>query len=254
MSRVAFTFLMIFPFTVQSQVRERVTQTTEWFGTSFAIKFTPKLGVFVDGQYRFVGAESSAQQVRLAFDYCLNDKFMITPVAATYNWNFLYGKQPASVVNNEIRIYQQFQYKHHAGKFFFTHRFRTEERLIQFHSGDAVNGFVDEGYDENFQFRIRHRVWCNYALTHDRLEPKTWFIASLAEAFMSWGERVTYTNKIDQVRLFVGPGYQFSRHGNIQIGPLYQYLVKRNGLQQENNVGFYPQLNYNLDLFSHSVK
>ena len=73
-------------------------------------------------------------------------------------------------------------------------------------------------------------------------------MAGMVEWFMSWGDLVTYDNKIDQYRLFVGPGYQFSKNVNLQAGPVYQYLIKKQGLEQENNVGLFVQLNYNFDL------
>lgn len=231
--------------------RERVTQAVEWFGTTSSIKFTPKLGITLDGQYRFAQSFDNMQhQFRFAFDIYPNKKWMISPLAYVHVWNFKYGEQPAAVVNNEHRIYQQIQFKHSVKKFFFTHRFRAEQRFIQYHSGNAVDGFVDEGYTQNVEFRIRHRTWANYALNNEKLDPKTWYIAAFIEAFMSWGpeQYITYTGKIDQLRLFSGIGYQFSKTGNVQLGPHYQYLVKSKGDKQENNVGVFVQFNYNFDL------
>ena len=231
-----------------------MSQGIEWFGTSSAVKLAPKFGVYFDGQYRFArNMENMQHQFRFALDYYVNGKLTISPLGYVQIWNYKYGKQPAGVVNNEHRIYQQFQFKHSIGKFFLTHRFRTEERFIQFHSGTAPN-YVDEGFDDNFQFRIRHRIWVNRPFGKDKIEPKTWYMAALAEAFMSWGDRVTYDNKIDQYRLFFGPGYQISKNANVQLGPFYQYLIKKNGAELENNLGVYLQLNYNFDLTKPVVK
>jgi hypothetical protein len=228
--------------------RAKVTQGVEWIGTSSNVRLTHRLGFFVDGQYRFVaGLRNMQHMVRSSFDIYLNKHLSISPIGYSYIWNFRYGEQPAAFVNNEHRFYQQLQYSHSIGKFSIAHRFRSEERMIQFHSGTPPNG-VNEGYHENFQFRIRHRVWANMPFRGEKVEPKSWYLASMVELFMSWGERVTYDNKIDQYRLFLAPGYQLSKHANIQVGPYYQYLVKRNGLEQENNVGVLLQLNYNFDL------
>ena len=233
--------------------RERVTQGIEWIGASSNLKLTPRLGVFLDGQFRFAGTENMQHMLRGSLDFYITNHLSISPFGYSYIWNFKYGKQPASIVNNEHRIYQQLQYSHSIGKFFITHRFRAEERMIQFHSGTPPL-VVDEGYDENFQFRIRHRIWVNRPIKGSRFEPKSWYLASMFEFFMSWGDRVTYDNQIDQYRLFLGPGYQISKLANIQLGPYYQYLVKRNGLQQENNVGVLVQLNYNFDFTKPAVK
>ena len=67
------------------------------------------------------------------------------------------------------------------------------------------------------------------------------------EVFVSWGEFVTY-NQIDQNRIFVGVGYQFTKDFTIQSGPFWQLLVKANGAQQENNIGIGTWLTYNFDL------
>lgn len=245
------TLVLALSSTMAFAQRAQVTQAMEWFGTSSAVKLSPKFGIYLDGQERFArGFENMQHQFRIAFDIYANNKLTITPVGYVYVWNFIYGEQPASVINNEHRIYQQIQYKHNIGKFFFTHRFRTEERMIQFHSGNAVDGYRDEGYDENFQFRIRHRVWVNRPFKGEKVEPKSWYMAALVEAFMSWGDPqyITFTSKLDQFRLFTGPGYQISKSANIQFGPFYQGLIKAKGDKQENNIGLFVQLNYNFDL------
>jgi hypothetical protein len=230
--------------------RERVTQGVEWFGTSSAIKLAPQFGLYLDGQYRFAKSMDNMQhQFRIAPEIYVNNKLTISPVGYVYIWNFIYGDQPAAVINNEHRLYQELKFKHAAGKFSFTHRFRTEERFIQFHSGNAVDGFVDEKYDKNVQLRLRHRVWVNYALNGDRVEAKTWYIPALVEAFVSWGNPayITYEGKLDQLRLYTGIGYQLNKNANIQVGPFYQMLIKAKGDKQENNIGSYIQLNWNFD-------
>jgi hypothetical protein len=234
-----------------SQSRARVTQPIEWFAVTSVTKLAPKFGLTVDGQFRFAqGFNNMQHMVRFSIDYHHNKQWMISPIGYSHIFNYQYGEQPVAVVNNEHRLYQQIQFKHSAGKFAFAQRFRAEERFIQFHSGNAVDGFEDEGYDENFQFRIRHRAFMTYAINREKLEPGTWHAVAFVEAFMSWGDNtyVTYTSKIDQLRLLGGIGYQFNKAGNIQVGPYYQYLVKPRGDKQENNVGFLLQINYNMDL------
>ena len=244
------TFLIsVISFQAMAQ-RAKVDQGVEWFGTSSAVKLHPKFGIYLDGQFRFAKSFDNMQhQFRTAFDFYVNNKLTISPVGYVYIWNYIYGEQPAAVINNEHRIYQQIQYKHTTGRFAFTHRFRTEQRFIQFHSGSSPN-FVDEGYSENFQFRLRHRVLVNLPLKGEKVEPKSFYITGFTEFFMSWGKEqyITYTGKLDQFRLFVGPGYQINKSANIQLGPFYQYLVKSKGDKQENNIGSFVQLNYNFDL------
>ncbi len=235
-------FLLVLLFPGLALAQTKVTQGVEWFGTSSAVKLAPKFGVYLDGQFRFAQNNNMQHQFRFAFDIYANSKLTISPLAYVQVWNYKYGEQPAGFVNNEHRLYQQIQYKHSIGKFFFTHRFRTEERFIQNHSVDPGGEF------SNHQFRIRHRVWVARPFGKDKIEPKTWYIAGLFEWFMSWGKLVTYDNKVDQYRAFIGPGYQFNKNVNLQLGPFYQYLIKKQGAEQENNVGMFLQFNYNFDL------
>jgi len=240
-----------------AQTRERVTQGIEWFGTSSAVKLAPKFGVYLDGQYRFAQSMDNMQhQFRVAPEIYVNKNLTISPMGYVQIWNYLYGKQPASAKNNEHRLYQEVKFKHSIGKFFFTHRTRTEERFIQYHSKNTAGDYVDEGFDENFQFRIRHRIWMNMPFKGEKIEPKSFYLASLVELFMSWGDPqyVTYVGKLDQYRLYGALGYQINKSANIQAGPFYQYLVKPKGDKQENNVGVYVQLNYNFDLTKPAAK
>lgn len=251
MSKYACILLMGFSGWLQAQPRQRVTQPIEWFAITSITKLTPKFGLTLDGQFRFAQSLNNMQDLlRFSLDYHHNAKWMFSPMGYARIFNYQYGEQPVAVVNNEHRLYQQIQFRHSKGKFFFVQRLRAEERFIQFHSGNAVDGFVNEGYGENFQFRMRHRALMTYAINHDKLTPGTWHAVAFAEAFMSWGDKtyVTYTGKVDQLRLFSGIGYQFNKAGNVQVGPYYQYLVKPRGDKQENNVGFLLQVNYNMDL------
>lgn len=253
--------MFLLPALAIGQSRAKVTQAVEWFGTSSAIKLAPQFGLYLDGQYRFAKSMDNMQhQFRIAPEIYVNKKLTISPVGYVFIWNYLYGDQPSTYKNNEHRLYQEVKFKHSAGKFHFTHRFRTEERFIQVHSkADPLQSnaepSVDEWYDNNVQFRIRHRVWMNYALNNEKLEAKTWYVPALVEAFMSWGNPayITYEGKLDQLRLYTGIGYQFNKNANIQFGPFYQMLIKAKGDKQENNVGTYLQLNWNFD-FSKPVE
>ena len=249
-------FLAVFLFCNLNTFSQRaiVTQGVEWFGTSSAVKLHPRFGVYLDGQFRFArDFENMQHQFRVAADFYATSKLTISPLGFVYVWNYIYGKQPASVINNEHRIYQQIQYKHSLGRMAFIHRFRMEERFIQLHSGNFPN-YIDEGYQDNFQFRLRHRILMNTPLKGEKIEPGSLYLTGFMEFFMSWGKQqyITYTHRLDQFRLFTGIGYHINKVGNIQIGPFYQCLIKSKGDKQENNIGSFVQLNYNFD-FSKKV-
>ena len=98
----------------------------------------------------------------------------------------------------------------------------------------------------NKQVRLRYRALANIPLTNATMKPKTIYISVRDEIFMSRVSMVTY-DEPDQNRLFVGPGYQFTKKLAVQAGYFYQFLVKSNGAKQENNFGPLLQLNYNFD-------
>lgn len=224
-----------------------VHQSIEWFSLNSTIKVHQRVGIFVEGNFRFVQTLNPQQyQFRTAVDITLSKNFSIVPVGYVYSWNFQYGKQPVSYVNNEHRLYQQVMYKHAIGRFYFHHRFRLEERFLQDHHTSAEGVVIGDAYT-NERNRIRYRPLVYIPLNHNKIEAKTVFISVWDEVFASWGKDVTYHSP-DQNRLFVGAGYQFTKLISVQAGGLYQMLKKSNGALQENNVGMLILLTYNLDL------
>jgi hypothetical protein len=126
--------------------------------------------------------------------------------------------------------------------FYFQQRLRMEERFIQAHSStETSDAYSDERY------RLRYRSLVNVPLNSAKIEAGTWFASVWDEIFLSWGKAVTYNDAPDQNRIYGGLGYQFSKPFSIQAGFIYQYMIKKNGLQQENNYGGMIQLTYNPD-------
>lgn len=230
----------------QSTSRQKVTQAIEWSSWATNVKLHKKLSILLEGQFRFAGEFEPMQfQFRTAADIHIAKNFSVAPLGYVYTWNPTYGKQPNKFVNNEHRIFQQAQFKHHVGRASFSHRARLEQRFIQVHSthnGEVIN----EGYDL-YTNRIRYRLGINMPLGKNEIGPKTLFASFYEEAFLSFGKEVTY-HEPDQNRLFLGLGYQVDKKFTINTGFLYQMLVKAGGTMQENNVGVQVNLAYNIDL------
>jgi hypothetical protein len=53
------------------------------------------------------------------------------------------------------------------------------------------------------------------------IDARSYYLFVYDELFMSWGERITY-HEIDQSRVFMGLGYQFTEDFTIQSGFLQQ--------------------------------
>lgn len=229
-----------------------VNQSLEWFSVNSTMKVHPRVNIYGELNFRFVrGFEAQQHQVRTAVEFVVFKNLIITPLGYVYTWNFTYGKQPAGFANNEHRIYQQLVFKHAAGRINFQHRARLEERFIQTHHLSTEGTTVGDEYNDKRE-RFRYRLAMTIPLNHEKIEPHTVFVSLSDEIFASWGKNVTYHSP-DQNRVFVGAGYQFTKHASVQAGALYQMLKKSNGLQQENNVGAMVQFSYNLD-FTHEPK
>ena len=225
--------------------KETVTQPIEWFAIMSNIKVHKRMSVYVEGQFRYAGSLDPMQyQARTGLDIHINKQLSIMPLAYVYVWNPIYGKQPATFVNNEHRIFQQVSYKHHVGPAFISHRARLEQRFIQVHQNN--NGeIVYKGYDLYLN-RFRYRFLANVPINHSAMDPKTIYACLYDEIFVDFGQSVVYTDP-DQNRFFAGMGYQVNKMVSIQGGFLYQMLIKLSGVKQENNVGFQIQFQYNLD-------
>jgi len=237
---------LILPSIAQESGRETVTQSVEWFALGSNIKIHKRVSILAEGQFRYAQNFKPMQfQFRTGVDVTLNKHFSVLPLGYVYSWNPLYGKQPASFVNNEHRIFEQVMYKHALGRVNVSHRVRLEQRFIQVHQNN--NGeIIDEGYDLHLN-RVRYRLMANIPLNHEKMEARTVYISLYDEAFLSWGKSLTY-NEPDQNRVFAGAGYQITKQFSVQGGFFYQLLIKANGTKQENNVGMQFQVNYNIDL------
>lgn len=227
--------------------REIVNQSIEWAAITSNIKVSKKLTVIAEGQFRYARDFEPMQfQARTGLEVKLNDHFSIVPIGYVYTWNHLYGKQPATVENNEHRLWEQVSYSHSFGRVSLDHRLRLEQRFIQEHSLTKEGNLIDEGYG-NRQNRLRYRFMAKIPINNVTIQPNTWFVALYDEVFVSWGKKVSF-HEPDQNRIFGGLGYEFSKKISGQGGFLYQMQIKENGAKQENNVGFQIQLNYNLVL------
>jgi hypothetical protein len=220
-----------------------VDQPIEWFAIASTSKLTKHINVYADVHIRYAkGFDPMQNQIRIAPEWVFSKTISFAPIGFVYIQNFLYGDQPAKIVNNEHRLYQQVMVKHSLGKWAFNHRFRVEERFIQNHTKGTGE---DEGFT-NQQTRIRYRALVTYAFNKPKVEAGAFFGSFYDEFFVSWGSKVTY-NSPDQNRLYLGVGYQFSKNVSLQTGFLYQALLKTNGTLQENNMGVMTQFTYNFD-------
>lgn len=249
---VVITLFFVVNSAFSQTAENTVNQPIQWFSVNSTMKVHNRVSLYLEGNFRFAQSFDPQQdQIRTAVEISIVKNLSIVPIGYVYTWNYQYGKQPASFVNNEHRLYQQIVYKHSTGRFNFQHRVRIEERFLQSHHISSEGVTVGDRYnDERNRFRYRALVYI--PLNHAKIEANTVFISVWDEVFASWGKSITYHSP-DQNRLFAGVGYQLTKLISVQAGGFYQMLKKSNGMQQENNVGGLVQLTYNFD-FTKQVK
>lgn len=227
----------------QSTQRETVTQSIEWFVLNSNIKLHRKFGIAFDAQFRFAKDFQSMQHfLRPGLEIYIAPNFSIVPIGYMYVWNYSYGEQPAALLSDEQRIWEQVVFKQKIGRFNIHHRARLEQRFLK--KVQTPTGEIDKDFYLN---RVRYRLLANYPINKNSIESGAWFINVWDEIFYGWGDYDTY-NEPDQNRLSLGLGYQLNSKTQFVAGGLHQILIKNNGAKQENNIGILIQFTYNLDL------
>jgi len=192
--------------------------------------------------------QSAQHYVRIGAEVYLTPKLSVVPIGYTYIWNFQYGKQPSTYKNNEQRIWQQVLYKHAQNRLNFQHRLRMEERFLESHHTESDGSVINDGY-EVYLNRARYRLLMQIPLNKPKMEAGAWYIAAYDEIFYGWGEGDTF-KKIDQNRFYAAFGRQLTSKVKLEGGAIYVMVIKKNGAQQENNIGTLIQFTYNFDFSS----
>ena len=108
--------------------------------------------------------------------------------------------------SSENRIFQQFLIKQQEGIFYFTHRYRFEERWL--------------GAD--FKFRFRYFLSLNVPLNAKQLKRNAIYFSAYNEIFIN-----THSSYFDRNRLFGGLGYMFTDNFKLEIGLMKQVLESK---------------------------
>ena len=105
----------------------------------------------------------------------------------------------------EHRINEQYIYKHKLGKFKTQHRFRLEQRFLDFSSRNEI------------QNRFRYRLSFKYDIN------KTLFLVLSEEPFVNFQDQVFHEN-----RVYAGIGFKVMKNSQLQIGYLKHHIRKNN--------------------------
>lgn len=174
----------------------------------------------------------------LGINHRFTEKFSITPYAELHNYeltsnynvtfasiNFNYHFKPKHTLSiayafldidsvfgddnlyntKENRVYEQYNYKHKLGAFSAQHRFRLEQRFLQF------------AHSNTMQNRLRYRFSLKYTLNK-------WISLNIKdEPFIHFQDQVFHEN-----RFFIGIGYHAFKNVQLNVDYFKQHINKKN--------------------------
>lgn len=222
-----FIFCLIFAFNpLFAQNKHIETETQTWLGYITQTRLAAKWSVWFDVHYRRKDRffdHYVLQLERVALIYHLSPQIRLFAGYAYFR-NAPQGSQILSP--DEHRPWQRIQYTQDFPRFRFVQSISFEQRFRENVSKDQSLGYV-------FNHRIRYNMSFFIPLGGQRLEPKTWFALLATDTHLNFGERVVY-NHLDQNRIIVSLGYQFSKNLQLQAGYMNIYQQLATGYQFRN--------------------
>ncbi|WP_264790299.1 DUF2490 domain-containing protein [Aureispira anguillae] len=189
-----------------------------------------------------LSAEQIIERPALNYDFA---KFITGSIGYSFVLNDPYGTIPAPLPTLEHNIWEQIVLKHKLEKLSFKHRYRIEHRFVQRIGQDANQSYYIDGFQ--FRQRFRYRFTLNYTLKSFKDQQAKLFIQAFDELFLNINSPQTTAPIFNQNWIYIGLGYAFNPHGNIQLGYMNQSF-QRNASWFENNHNIVLSFSYNIHL------
>lgn len=232
----------------QSQsMHEQTINNNCWFMYFGDHKFSNQLGVHLEVQVRKNDVIQNPQQLllRTGLNYHINDQIMAS-IGYCFVETYPYGKFPVPVQFPENRFWEQLQIKNQYGIFEWISRFRLEQRFSKVPIINLSSAAYEPG-DAVYTNRFRSLNRVSIPLKGKMINDKTFYISAYDEFFISYGKNVA-ANLFDQNRAYFALGYKIPKIGRLEIGYMYQAILKGDGIKIENNntlqLGFISTFNF----------
>lgn len=209
--------------------------------------FSKKFGMHAEVQWRRHDVILQPQQLLLRGGlnfYSGTNSFFTLGYA--YVETYPYGELPSPITFPEHRLWQQLQVKSALKRIEMICRFRLEQRYVhapvlnlntvKFETGDAV-------YTNRFRLLTRFSV----PLNKKEIVDHALYLSAYDELFINFGKNVGM-NVFDQNRAYLALGYKFPFIGRVELGYLYQTIIKSDGIRIENNHTLQISITNNLSL------
>ncbi len=189
-----------------------------YFGTN---KIADKLSVHTEAQFRFYETTGNFNQLllRTGLNYHISPDAIATLGYGYINTDGTFEEFPDEINSKENRIFQQLILKNKVGEFLFEHRYRLEQRFINF------------GEETDTQHRARYRLQLTLPLTD------VFFVNLYDEVFLNLQDQV-----FGQNRLYAALGLHITENSSVQIGYLKNHFSSANFDRIQLGIFFNPDL------------
>ncbi len=173
-------------------------------------KINSKLNLHHEIQHRNYNALGDLEQllIRTGLGYNLSENNNNLLFGYGFIASENYNVSGEKIGLKEHRIFQQFVTKQNAGRFFWSHRYRFEQRFIE----------------DNYRMRLRYFLNLRIPLNTTSIEPGSIYVSAYDEIFMD----VNKDTAFDRNRLYGGVGYQVNKSLKLEMGYMNQFFSSFN--------------------------
>jgi hypothetical protein len=153
--------------------------------------------------YNFVGdLEQLLLRTGLGYNLTENNNNIHLGYAFIHSQNYVENSDDKISID-EHRIYQQFITRQNAGRVFWQHRYRFEQRF----------------FSNDFRLRFRYFLALNIPLNNETMTDNTFYISAYNEVFLNTENQI-----FDRNRLYGGLGFRLNSYIRVELGYMNQFL------------------------------
>lgn len=214
-SRIALVFMLMLP--VFSQAQD--SNFGNWLIYIGSKKLNQKWNLHHEIQHRNYNAVGDLEQLllRTGLGYTFNEgkNNVLLGYGYILSENYI-GNTDDKMSVNEHRIFQQFISKQKVGNVSLSHRYRFEQRFVE----------------SDFKMRFRYFLALKVPFKNKEKENSKLYLSAYNEIFLN-----TKSSIFDRNRVYVGLGYNLSKHIRIEAGYMNQFF-ETGGRDQFNLITF----------------
>ena len=220
MKKILLLFLL---FSTVSNFAQEIgdDQLGSWFMYFGTNKVSKKVSIHTEAQFRYFGTGQNFNQLllRTGVNYHINSDALATLGYGYISTDGTFEEIPEEVNIKEHRIFEQFILKNTVGKFKFEHRYRLEQRFINFADRNDT------------QHRARYRLQITLPLS------AVFFLNFYDEIFLNLQDDV-----FGQNRLYGAIGAHVFKNTSVQVGYLKNHFPSANFDRLQIGVFYNPDL------------